>query len=114
MGPYPAEVVGAERRTSGTTGNEYVRVSFRIHAEAYPADFTDGNPDGIVLMYNRLTLGDTPTERWRMRRFVEAIGGRLGRQVDFNDWLGLNAVIDIAEDEYEGEKRNQIVKINPA
>jgi len=114
VGPYPAEIVSAVRRISQTSGNEYVSVQFRVHPDAYAADYTEGDPDGTVLTYNRLLTADTPRDRYRMRKFVEAIGGRSGRDVDLNDWLGMTASIEVGESEYEGEKRAEIRKINPA
>jgi hypothetical protein len=58
-GPYPAEIIGAQKRTSATTGKEYAQIMFRINAESYPADYTEGDPDGTTLSYNRLQVDDS-------------------------------------------------------
>jgi hypothetical protein len=112
VGQYPAEIRGAERKTSGTSGNEYVRVQFFIAPEQYPADFTDGNPDGMVLDYNRVPTQDNPSARHRMRKFCEAIGyAPKGGNVDLNEWVGKTATVDIVHDTFEGETRAQIKRV---
>src|SRR5215472_7154218 len=88
VGQYKAEIIGAEQRTSQTSGNQYANIQFRIHASEYPADFTEGDPDGMTLSYNRLLMQDTPMARWRWRKFLEAIGGRLSRSIDLTDLIG--------------------------
>ena len=111
VGPYPAEIIGAQRRTSATSGNDYAQITMRINAESYPADYTDGDPDGTTLMYNRLQIGDTPTIRHRWRVFMERCGGPLGRSVDLNSLIGLTCTVEITHQEYEGEQRAQIARV---
>lgn len=112
VGQYPGEIRGAERKTSGTTGNEYVSVTFFIAPEQYPADYTDGNPDGTILSYNRVPVDDNPSARHRMRKFCEAIGyAPKGGSVDLNEWVGKSATLDIVHDTYEGETRAQIKRV---
>jgi len=111
VGPYPAEIVGVQTRVSATTGNEYVQVTFRVNSDSYPADFTEGDPDGTVLMYNRLTTEDTPTMRYRWRKFLENVGGPRGRKLDLGALVGLRGPIDIAHQENEGEQRPTIARI---
>jgi hypothetical protein len=96
VGQYPAEVRSAERKTSAA-GNDYVRVQFFIAPEQYPADFTDGNPDGMILDYNRVPVADNPSARFRMRKFCEAIGySPKGGKVDLNEWIGNTATVDVS------------------
>jgi hypothetical protein len=111
VGPYPAEIIGAQRRVSATTGNEYVSIPMRINAESYPADYTDGDPDGTVLVYNRLAIDDTPTNRHRWRVFMEKCGGPLGRTIDLNALVGLTCTVEVSHQEFEGEQRAQIARI---
>jgi hypothetical protein len=111
VGPYPAEIIGAQRRTAGQTGNEYVQIIMRINPESYPADFTDGDPDGTVLYYNRLSAEDTPTNRHRWRVFMERCGGPLGRNVDLNQLVGLTCTVEISHQEREGIMYAQIARV---
>jgi hypothetical protein len=112
-GDYPAEITAVERKTSGA-GNEYINVTFRIDADNYPADYTEGNEEGTILSYGRLSPDTTQRARWGMKKFCEAIGAKLGKQLDLNDWIGLNAIVTIDHQTYEGEDRATIKKVNPA
>jgi hypothetical protein len=110
VGEYPAEIVSAKPATS-KTGNAYAEVGFKISADAYPADFTEGDPDGITMIYRRLSLEDNVPGRWRMKKFLSAIGAKSGRTIDLNDWIGLSATVVVSHEEYEGEKRANIAKV---
>lgn len=110
-GPYPAEIIGATEKVSATTGGKYLNVIFRIHSENYPADYVDGDPDGVELHYNRIQTDDNGRNRFRMRQFLERIGAPLSNRVDLNNLLGLTATVEVNHQEYEGEQRAQIARI---
>lgn len=112
-GEYPATIVKAEVKTS-QGGNRYLALQFRVEPDAYPADFTDGNPEGELISYNRLMIEDSGRGRWRMRKFLEAVGASLGRSVDPNELIGLAANIGITHGSWEGEARAEISKITSA
>lgn len=112
-GEYPAEIVKAEIRLS-QKGNNYLALMFRVNPESYPADFVDGNPEGETLSYNRLVIQDTPQGRYRMRRFLEAVGAKLGRSIDPNELMGLTATVGIVHGKWEGEDRAEIAKVTVA
>ena len=89
-GPYPAEIIGATRR-QGAAG-EYAQITIRINAESYPADFTDGDPDGITLQYNFLQDSrHTAEPSSHGVVFMEKCGGPMGRNIDLNALIGLTA-----------------------
>lgn len=111
VGPYPAEIIGAQRRVSATSGKEYASILMRINAESYPADYTDGDPDGTTLNYNRLQIEDNGVNRHRWRVFMERCGGPLGRNIDLNALIGLTCTVEITHQEYEGEMRAQIARV---
>jgi hypothetical protein len=92
------------------TGNS-VGAGVRIHSESYPADYTEGDPDGTELHYNRLQTDDTGRNRFRMRQFLERVGAPLSNRVDLNSLIGLTATVEITHQEYEGEQRAQIARI---
>jgi hypothetical protein len=110
-GPYPAEIVGAMEKVSKTNGHKYLNVVARINAESYPADFTDGDPDGIELQYNFIQLEDTPRNRYNMRRFLERVGASLSRKVDLNDLIGRTMTVEVVHNEWNEEQRLQIARI---
>jgi hypothetical protein len=110
IGEYPAEIRSAQMKTSAA-GNPYASVQFFIAPEAYPADYTEGEPDGMVLTYNRVSTQDTPAGRHRLRKFCEAIGAPTGKKIDLNDWVGRTATVAVQHDTYEGEVRAAIGKV---
>lgn len=110
-GPYPAEIIGAVKKQSPSTGKDYASITFRIHSESYPADFTDGDPDGLILYYNFLQLSDTPQNRYRWRQFMEKCGGPMGRSIDLNALTGLTATVELTHSEWNDEQRVQISRI---
>lgn len=112
-GDYQAEVRAAQPKTS-QAGNPYASVQFFIPPDQYPADYTEGEPDGMILTYNRVSLQNTPAGRHRLRKFVEAIGAPAGKQIDLNDWVGRTATVTVQHDTYEGETRAAIAKVQPA
>lgn len=110
-GTYPAEIISAAFKVSATSGNTYCAIQFKISPDSYPADFTEGDPDGTTLSYNRLVMEDSPQARWRLRKFLEAVGGRLGKSFDPSDILGLAGNIEVANETFEGEPRAQIKRV---
>lgn len=113
VGDYPAEIRGAEIKTS-QNGNKYVNVTFYIAPESYPADFTEGDADGTTLSFGRLSPENTVKARYGMKKFATAIGAKLGKTLDLNDWIGLNAVVEIDHREWEGQKNPNIKAVKPA
>lgn len=109
-GDYPAEIRSAEKKTSAK-GNEYVDVVFFISPDEYPADYTEGNPDGTSLNYGRLNPAPTTQARWGMKKFCESIGATLGRTLDLNDWIGKTAIVSVVHEEWEGVQRAKIGKV---
>lgn len=110
-GDYTAEIRAAVRKTSANTGNDYVSVTFYISADEYPADYTDGDPDGMTLNYMRVSMADTVPGRYRLKKFIESIGAKGGKAIDLNDWVGLTATVHVNVSEWEGEQRNEITKV---
>lgn len=108
---YRAEILGASVRPAQSSGVLYLNLQMRIPAEAYPADYVDGDPDGTILYYNRIQAVDTPTGRYRWRQAMEKIGGPLGMEIDTNTLIGLWANVEVTHQEYEGEMRAQIARL---
>ncbi len=111
VGEYPAEIVSAEIKHSGNTGNDYFAISFRIAPESYPADFVEGDPDGTVLQYNRLLASTKKVHMYRMKKFMLAVGGSLGRSLDPNDLVGLHGTVEVEHRPYEDEKQAAIKRV---
>ena len=112
-GDYIGEIRGAEIKTSAK-GNDYVNVTFMIPADQYPADYTEGNPDGTVLSFGRLSPANDTRSRYSMKKFVEAIGATAGKALDLNDWLGKTAQLTVTNEDYEGVPQARISKVGAA
>jgi hypothetical protein len=114
VGDYPAEIRGATQKIGNTSGKPYAAVQFFISSDAYPADFTEGEPDGTILGYNMVSLADTPNARFRLKRFLEAIGAPAGKKIDLNDWVGRTATVSIQHGQFEGVPKAEIAKVTAA
>lgn len=108
-GRYVGDIVEVEVKVS-QKGNHYVAVGFLITPDQYPVDFTEGNPDGTKLYYNRVQVSDDARGRFQMRKFCETIDAPMGRRIDVNDWMGKRAYLHVKNSEYEGMPRAEIAK----
>ena len=77
------------------SGIHYFNIQFRIPADQYPADYTDGDPDGTILYYNRIQAVDSPQNRYRWRQAMTRLGGPLSMEIDVNSLIGLGANIEV-------------------
>ena len=109
-GEYVASIRATKKRMSARE-TSYAEVLFHIPSDQYPADYTEGNPDGTAIAYRRVSLEDTPQGRYGTRRFIEAIGAPLGKRVNLEDWLGMEAAVEVAHEEYEGVNRAVIARV---
>jgi len=108
---YPFEIRAAEKKQSNK-GNDYLALTLFIAPESYPVDFTDGDPDGSSLSYNRVQLEDNQRNRYRLRKFLEAVGAPLSSKIDLNGLVGLTGTVTVKHEEYEGETRAVAAKIS--
>jgi hypothetical protein len=112
IGVYRGEIIGASWRTSPTSGNMYAQIMVRVPASEYAADYADvGEPDGVVMSFNRLLHQDSPRIRYAWRLFNEKVGAPNGRSIDLNNYLGLPITVDVVHQEYEGEQRASIARV---
>ena len=113
LGEYTAQIRGAAVKLSQRS-TKYAAVDFFISPDQYPVDFTDGNPDGLVITYRRVPMEDNPQARYNLRRFCEAIGSPMAKQIDVNMWVGATAKVKIAHEKYEGITRAVIEAVRAA
>ena len=110
---YEATIKGVEAKVSTTSGKKYAAVQFYIGTDQYPADYpVENNPDGVLITYRMVPLEDTPQSRFRLKRFMEAIGAKPGKRIDISEWVGLTAKVGTSVDEYEGVPRENISKVS--
>lgn len=113
-GEYPATIETVEEKVSQTSGKNYLGVTLRVARDNFPADFDAEGAfeDGVPLSYNRLVTEDNARARYNMRKWCEAIGAKMGKQIDPSEWIGLSCKVKIKLDTYEGEKRPQIAGVS--
>lgn len=95
-------------------GTKYAEVAFFIDGGQYPADYTEGNPEGTTIMFRRTSLEDNPQARYGTRRFCEAIGAPVGKRIDVSDWVGREALVEVGHNTFEGVNRAEITRVRGA
>lgn len=112
-GDYLAEITATELGTSNTSGKARVDVTFRIKPEDFPPDYEDADAfaDGKAVHFYPSAEQDK-ANRFRMKKFCEAIGAKLGKKMDINDWIGKSAIVTLVPDEFEGIERERVTKVS--
>lgn len=106
---YRASIRGAEVKLS-KSGKRMIVSSFFVSPDQYPADYTDGNPDGTILSYY-LVAEDTPQGRWRLRQFCEAIGAPMSARIEPSSWIGTDCMIKVEHEMYEGNPQARVASV---
>jgi hypothetical protein len=114
VGKYHASIVEVKPMVSNAKGTKYAAVTFLVPPEQYPADYTDGAPDGSKMIYRRVSMEANPMAMFMMKRFLTAIGAPTGRRIEVTDWIGRQATIEIAHTTYEGQLRGEIKAVEAA
>jgi len=110
-GRYKAQIRKAIQKVS-QNNTKYAEILFFIGPDQYPADFTDGNPEGMSIAYRRVSLEDNPQARWRLKNFCLSIGAEVPtRELDLMSWVNLDADVEVAHEEYEGVNRAVIARV---
>ncbi len=110
---YVGTIEKSEARYS-SKGNKMGVLTFRISPDQYPADYTDGNPDGTVLSYFRMMIEDTTAARWQVKKMCEKLRVPVSRTLDMNAFIGKSALLTIKNQEYQGELRSSIEAVEQA
>lgn len=104
---YQATVTGASQKVN-RNGGRYASVEFTISPDQFPPDFSAIQQDAVKLRYNFVPLGDTMQDRYRLKKFCDAIRAPVSKRVDLNDFIGKSANVVIVAGEYNGEPQAQI------
>lgn len=113
-GQYPAECTQAEVRTSAK-GNQFFYTMWKIDPAAYPIDYDKANnPNGTILNYSLVQV-PTPGDRrsiTNVKKFMAAMGLSLKTSsIDCSQWVGKTAMVTVGNEDYQGEDRNRITRI---
>lgn len=113
-GEYPATVTLAEMRTSDK-GNDYYYMSFQIHPDNFPADYSRENaPDGLSLVYARVQKPDPKNRRsiTGVKNLYRALGIPLKTStINPGEWEGKQAKLRLKKQDWNGETINSIVAV---
>lgn len=111
---YPAECVLAEKRVSDN-GNEYYYTNWKIDPSDYPPDYDPENaPEGTTLNYSRVQAPKSNDRRsiTNVKRLMKAMGLDLKtRVINPEEWIGRKAKLVVGVETFNGERRNNIVRI---
>lgn len=116
IGTYRAvirNVTSAPGKKDPTSRN--AEVHFHVGADQYPVDYTEGDPEGVTLRFY-VSLANKPASRFALKNFCQAIQAPMGRSIDLTTWLGLEAMVKVTHEEYEGRMLARIERggISPA
>lgn len=108
---YTATIRRATAKMS-QNNTKYAELLFHIGPDQYPADYTEGNPEGTSIAYRRVGLEDNPQARWRLKNFCLAIGAPIpSTTLNVADWVGLTADVEVGHETYEGVERAIITRV---
>lgn len=108
-GLYDAVIQTAEPMMS-KSDKLMAKVTFAISADQYPADYTDGNPEGTTLT-QYVMLGRDQRAKFALKQFCNAIGYPLSNSVDISLWVGLPAKVEVTNELYEGNPQARIKRV---
>ena len=100
-GEYRASVRNSELRTSKASGNPMLALTYHIAPDQYPADYTDGDPNGETLMTFAMLL-ETPKHRYLLKKFMEMHGVAPSNRVVATDFIGQEVIVRVTHDEHQG------------
>jgi len=114
-GEYRATVRNVEHAVSKSSGKSMAVFDYYISPDQYPADYTDGNPDGeVIRTYFSLDMS-VPRNRWRWKQLHQMHGVRIvpGR-LDLTAFIGRDVIVEVSHEEYQGEVRPRVNPIREA
>lgn len=106
---YRGSVKHAAHEISKNSGKRMIKIEFHVTADQYPADYTDGNPDGTVLSYY-VPAEDTPQGRFNVKRICETLGVPMSREIDVSQMFGREAMLKVVHEPYEGNQQAKITR----
>lgn len=105
---YPATCTGAKAAQGKTNpDNVLLNLEFTIDPAAFPADFTETEPQ--KLYWNRNVLNsDTPKGRYQLKTLCEKMNVPASRKLDINDFVGKQVNLKVKNGTWQGIARAEI------
>lgn len=101
-GQYLAKIVNPDdfTLTKSQNGNDMIKVAWTI---------TEGEYEGRKV-FDNIAL-HVP---WKVKQYCEAAGIESGTNLDTDDFIGLEALIQVNQEEYQGQARNKVKNVSAA
>ena len=113
VGEYIADIREAKKK-SGPKG-AYASIQYFISADQYPADYTDGNPDGTTLSGYGFSLEDNARARFAVRQYFENVGlPAPGKRLDLTVLVGQQVKLGVEHEPYNGAMQPRIRSVSRA
>lgn len=111
---YPATCTAAvSKQSSSKPENILLNLEFTIDPSAFPADFTEAEPQ--KLYWNRNVLNaDTAKSRYQLKQLCEKMKVPASRKLDINDFVGKQVNLKVKNGSWQGIPRAEIEAIEPA
>lgn len=111
-GTYDAVVQTAEIVMSKNSEDPkpMIKCTFNISADQYPADYTDGNPNGTILTHY-VMADKSCRSMFALKRFLLALGAPLSNSVDTTTLIGLPAKLNVTNQLWEGVEVARIASV---
>lgn len=113
-GEYRGSVVHAELSTSKSSGNPMLVTQYLVSSDQFPADFTDGNPEGETFRVYTSLNDTTPRGRFMIKKFMEMHGIVPSNRLNVPDFLGQEVILDISHEDYQGMPQARAKVVRPA
>lgn len=110
VGDYRATVQGVEQAISKNSGKRMMVLTYTVAPDQYPADYTEGNPDGEQFKVY-VSLTDDARTRFRIRKLCEMHGVTPARTLNLPDFIGQEVIVNVTHEEYQGEQRARVAPI---
>ena len=111
-GQYDAVIQTAEivKTKNAEDPKDMIKVSLMISADQYPADYTDGNPNGTVLTH--FVMADRSVRSmFALKRFLLAVGAPLSNSIDTTTLIGLPAKVEVENTLWQGMETARIARV---
>lgn len=109
-GMYDSTIQNVEPVISKNSNKKMAKVTYAISADQYPADYTDGNPNGTTLT-QYLMLENDARSKYALKQFCQKIGAPLSNRIDLTTWIGLPARLEVINEMWEGQPQARISKV---
>lgn len=101
-GEYFGKVVNPDdvNLKESSTGKPMISIAWTIQ---------EGEYEGRKL-YDNIVL----SVQWKVKQYCVAAGIESGKEIDTDDFVGLEALIQVTQQEYQNQIRNQVKNVQPA